>query len=48
MGYWKCLSPLATGDSKSGCGRLFAEVQTAGDDAYVLFTEGGSFYPVTK
>jgi hypothetical protein len=31
-----------------GWGRQFAEVQTAGDYAYVLFTGGGSFYPVRE
>jgi len=48
MGNGKCLSPLGTGDSIRGWGRQFAEVQTAGDDAYVLFTGGGSFYPVRE
>jgi hypothetical protein len=45
MGSWKCLSPLASGDTIWGSRTQFAQVQTAGDDAYVLFTEGGSFYP---
>ena len=44
-GNGKCLSPLTTGDTRSGWEGEFAQVQTDGDDAYVLFTGGGSFYP---
>jgi hypothetical protein len=45
VGSGKCLSPLAAGDTTGAPGRQFAEVQTAGDDACVLFTGSGSFYP---